>query len=421
MEITKDKIQRICHTDTIPLWNTLPDTFPEFLTVIPEEDKIKNEAVLNRYLPAIKKQFSRFPTEMELKKSWKQKTDALFRNLLGEEKILNVSGTLGNGLYQEFERETKRFVQRARAFDPKLGTEELWQAMRNYFIYAMILDFQGQEQDCSDPVLAYSLLYPYTDNFIDCPTRTKQEKSRFNAMISDVLKGKPYQPGDAEEEKICRLLLLIRKFYEPERREQIISALLLMLDAQRESLIQQFGTKADEGGPLSSDKILDISSYKGGISVLLDYLFHVDIIRPEEVSFYLKFGLILQLSDDLQDIEEDCREGNRTLMSNAAECGTLEQAVNRLLHFSWHVMSEFSPQNDRLKEFAIKNCLQMILSTTVTCRSHFSDGYLRQVEAYLPWHLSYYKNFQASQLNKGSDRQAVREKQMQILDVMISF
>lgn len=420
MEITKDYIRKICDQDTIPLWNTLPDTFPEFLTGISEAEKMKNEAVLNRYLPALRKQFSRFPSEKELQMPWKRKTDALLRDFLGEEKILNVSGTLGDGLYKDFEREAKRFMQRARAFDPALGMDELWQAMRNYFIYAMIIDFQGQSQDCSDPVFAYSLLYPYTDNFIDCPARTKQEKERFNSMILSVLKGELYQPGNEDEEKVCRLLLLIREFYGKEKRELLISVLLLMLDAQKESLGQQKGKKAELEEKLSEDEILCISSYKGGISVLLDYLFHVDVIWPKEVEFYLKFGFILQLSDDLQDIEEDIRAGNRTLMSHAAENGTLEQTVNRLLHFSWQVMSGFSPKNDRLKEFAVKNCLQMILSTTVTCRNYFSAGYLKQVEAYLPWHISYYKNFQAPQQGRASDPKAVRERQMQLLDVMIS-
>ena len=207
---------------------------------------------------------------------------------------------------------TKHFIDRVRGFDADLNAGQIWQAMRNYFIYAMIVEMQGERQNAANPILAYSLLYPYTDNYIDDKTTTKKEKERYNRMIARKLKGEPVLAQSALEEKTCRLLDMIGDAYEGEAKKKVIGTLLQLLEAQNYSIRQQ---KAG----ISEDEILGISIWKGSTSVLADYLFATQDWREKEEGFYLRFGFLLQLVDDLQDMEEDKKEGSHTLMIKAPD------------------------------------------------------------------------------------------------------
>lgn len=68
---------------------------------------------------------------------------------------------------------------------------------------------------------------------------------------------------------------------------------------------------------MSETRILDISIWKGSTSVLADYLFAAADWTEYEETFYLKFGFLLQLVDDLQDMEEDQKAERNTLMTAA--------------------------------------------------------------------------------------------------------
>ena len=48
----------------------------------------------------------------------------------------------------------------------------------------MIVEMQGEKQNAADPVLAYSLLYPYTDNYIDNAGIAKIPKVSFPRSFS---------------------------------------------------------------------------------------------------------------------------------------------------------------------------------------------------------------------------------------------
>ena len=73
-----------------------------------------------------------------------------------------------------------------------------------------------------------------------------------------------------------------------------------MLEAQEISQKQ-----ADASLFLTERNIMDISIYKGGLSVLIDRFFINLKMTEEEILFYFGFGFLLQLCDDLQDIGED--------------------------------------------------------------------------------------------------------------------
>lgn len=420
MRITKEWISQICFEEVLPLWRELPETFPDFLTEWDEKEKSENEAYLKEHMEKMQKAFSLFPEDTSQRQEWKCELQKQMDAFVEGEKILDISGLMGKELYLEFERETKRFLKKTRSFDAQLGLESIWQAIRNYFIYAMIADLENQKQNCKDPVFAYSLLYPYTDNYIDSRSRKRDEKEQYNRLIRSVLSGKAANPQNTLEEMTARLLHIALDFYEGEKRTEVQNLLLLMLEAQEKSIKQQkargFGKQSRK--ELSEEEILRISAYKGGISVLNDYVFSVDVTETEAAAFYLKFGFILQLSDDLQDIAEDSKERSSTIMTYAAKAKKLEGTVNRLLHFTYRVMQEYEPENKRLHTFAVRNCLLMILSTVAISRKYFSGSYLKKIEVYLPFHHTFLSDMQKYLFGSMPDQVSMMTRQMEILDIM---
>lgn len=419
MKITKSWIQQTCFEEILPLWKSMPETFPDFLYVYGEEEKAENEEHFKQHIELLKKEFSLFPEEEGERPAWKAGIDRLILAFVSGERILNISGSMGRELFLDFEREAKQFIRRARSFDSELNMDSIWQGMRNYFIYAMITDLQDQKQNCSDPIFAYSLLYPYTDNYIDSHLRSRAEKEQYNRLIKAVLRGEACSPSNPLEEKTVRLLHMLLGFYQKEKKAEVADLLLLMLEAQEMSIIQQKRPGFGKKDQLSGEDILRISAYKGGISVLNDYIFGVAMPKKEEVIFYLKFGLILQFADDLQDIAEDEKEHSRTIMTGAAKSGNLEAKVNKLLHFIRCVMDEFEPRNAGLKEFSVKNCILMTLAETISNRKYFSGNYLKRIEQHLPFHPAFLEEMSKQQRRPGMQISA-GARQMEILDVMVS-
>ena len=378
-------------------WEKQPEAFPVFLEKHPEifpavgdMQKKENEALIEEFSARMQKKAEQRPEGKEGLKQWEQEMEQELKCFLKKEKMLSLSEWINPVLFHEFEKETKHFIDRVRGFDADLNAGQIWQAMRNYFIYAMIVEMQGERQNAANPILAYSLLYPYTDNYIDDKTTTKKEKDRYNRMIARKLKGEPVLAQSALEEKTCRLLDMIGDAYEGEAKKKVIGTLLQLLEAQNYSIRQQ---KAG----ISEDEILGISIWKGSTSVLADYLFATQDWREKEEGFYLRFGFLLQLVDDLQDMEEDKKEGSHTLMIKAAEQKRLEGQVNRLLWFIWDTVRAFEPRNPGLKGFVLKNCVEITLLSVAMSAQHFLKEYIKALEPYLPLSVEFIKKMKKQQ------------------------
>ena len=242
--ITKDKIERICFDEILELWKGLPTSFPEFLVEVEEAKKQRNEAIIQEMAGQWRKKIKAFPTKQEEQKNWKQEMDKLIGEFLAKEQLLGIKDHMSQETFEAFQAETKRFVRKTRSFDSKLTMENIWQALRNYFIYAVIADLQGQKQECKETAFSYSLLYPYTDNYIDEKQHSRQQKEAYNNMIYDVLKEKPVISEKGIAEKTCQLLEILLNTYEDEKRKEAQNLLLLMLEAQNNSIRQQIGTDA---------------------------------------------------------------------------------------------------------------------------------------------------------------------------------
>lgn len=379
------------------IWEKQPDRFPDFIQenrfVFPKIDapqKKENEALVQEFSRKTQKKLRQKPKSKEAQNALEQELEQDLMDFLSREKILSLSEWMDRGLFDAFKREAKHFTNRVRAFDEALRPAQIWQALRNYLIYAMIVNMQGEEQNAGNPILAYSLLYPYTDNYIDDDRISKQEKERYNRMIALKLRKEAAAPQNALEEKTCRLLDMILEAYDGSRQDKIAATLLRLLEAQNCSIRQQ---KTD----ITEAQILEISIRKGSASVLADYLFAATNWTAYEEDFYLKFGFLLQLVDDLQDIEEDRKSGSHTLMTRAMQRQKLEQYTNRLLWFSWNVIRTFEPVNPELKGFVLKYCVEITLLTAAADQQFFPREYLKALEPYLPFSVDFLQRMKNQQ------------------------
>jgi len=414
MKITKGDMEGICFDLIIPLWHQQPEDFPRFLSVVAEEQKEENEKILELYRKSMATRMKAFPEKEKDRHIWKEKVEEDFLKFVENENIVHIRKAMNPKLFQAFWRETRHFIQRTRDFDNKLSMENIWQAIRNFFIYAVIVDLQGNEQNCEDPIFSYSLLYPYTDNFIDDNRKRKEEKESYNEMIKRTICGEAVEAGGECEKKTQKLLMNLLSFDGFSDIEEIRNALLLILDAQMKSMIQQRNIG------LTYDDTLQVSVYKGALSVYVDYLFASLDRRDEDTDFYLKFGFLLQVIDDLQDICDDLKDESKTLMTYHYTEGSLEAVVNKLLHYTNAIFQGFFPKNSKLKEFMMQNCFTIILITVASNQAYFSRKYLKEIERYLPFQLDYLKGLSIA-INKNVSKRfgKATDNGMMILDAIV--
>jgi hypothetical protein len=288
-----------------------------------------------------------------------------------------------------FERATKEFLQRAKAFDAKLKPEDIYQAMRNIWIANSLQALMNREMDCSAPVFAYSMLYPYSDNVNDDPELSFAAKCGMNDRFRKWLEGENPPFRNATEQKINALVLMIERDFSRNEYPGVFQSLLGIFNAQIKSLIQQ---KQHQSGGAAD--ILDISIEKGGTSVLADGYLIRGALDDQLEDFCFGYGVFLQFADDLQDVADDLANGHQTLFSQMAETGPLDALANKLFNFMRRVVDLHlaGPADHRFRELILKNCYFMVQEAICKTAHFYSPGYLSAIERNFPLTLLYYRH-----------------------------
>jgi hypothetical protein len=314
---------------------------------------------------------------------------------------------------EAFYEELMAFLKKVRHFSPELKFDEIGQAIRNYIVYAMFKVIHQVPSGFSSAGFGYSMLYPFTDNYIDSLKPSTSDKKEYNQLIRDKILGKEVDTNCSHHKKTCDLLQAIALEYPREKDDRIYTLLLMMLEAQEESLRQQ-----NPEITLSEEERLTISLLKGGVSVLVDrFLVHKELTQAD-LHFYLGFGFFLQLADDLQDIKEDSKKGHQTLFTVSLMKEQEEKLLNKLLNFLHFIMDTYSAENDSFKNFVLASSDQLIFTSLFGSKEFFTLEYQRQIEAYLPVTSSYLESAKANSLEQQSDR--VQDNYIKVLDLLIS-
>ncbi|MCP3958976.1 MAG: hypothetical protein GY719_14085 [bacterium] len=285
---------------------------------------------------------------------------------------------------------TARFAGEARAFDPDLKLHDLSQALRNVWIMHLLQLLLEKELSYTPSILAYSLLYPYTDNHLDRPDLTPGAKLDFCRRLERRLTGDRLRPRDAHERSVFRLVSVIESQYPRSEFPDVYASLLAIHRAQTDSLAQQ------ERRPCEAE-ILAVSVEKGGASVLADGMLVGGNLSRDEADFFFGFGVFLQLADDLQDLEQDLAAGHETVFSRCAGSRwagvrPLDHLVNRLVHFLDGVLGSHRFSADRfavLRSLIRNSCLQLIIQAAGQAPRHFTRRHLRRLQRHSMTRFSY--------------------------------
>lgn len=393
-------------------WLDASDAFPDFLSGIPEDQKRQNEAYAKKVSEDFEQMIRSFPHLPIGRKKWRTGMLAAINELLLHETVISIHNAMSEAEITSFREEVMEFLRQVRKFSPELSFDEIGQALRNYIVYAMFKYIHEIKDGFSLAGFGYSMLYPFTDNYIDSRTYTLEEKAEYNQIIRDKIEGREVHPTTVHQKKTCDLLQAIESEYPREKDNTAFALLLMMLEAQEESLRQQ-----NRGVPLTSEERLDISLYKGGISVLIDRFLVRKELDDTQILLYLGLGFFLQLADDLQDIRTDSEQGWQTLLTLDRSPVYEEKCVNKLLHFIHNVMGSYQAENNRFKEFVLSNCYQLIYTSLVGSKEYFTDEYLRRIELLLPVSCSFYEETQKGMIFHQDNK--TQELYMKVLDEII--
>jgi len=273
------------------------------------------------------------------------------------------------------------FPVTARRFDPEIPPAAIYQAARNAITMHCLQRLLGVPVSATPSTLAYSLLYPYTDNYLDDPSAGTEEKRAFGSRLARRLAGAALEPVGRHEEQVFRLVGMIEGQFERKAHPDIFASLLAIHAAQQRSLLLLHASR-----PLTPREIVRISFAKGGASVLADGYLVAGTLDPAQAECLFGLGVFLQLRDDLEDVGDDRASGLRTVFSSVD--GPLDEGVARALAVGRAVLDRLewfpSPSAAAVRALMVSSLGLVLTDAAASSPARFSAGYLAKLEAHSP-------------------------------------
>ena len=224
------------------------------------------------------------------------------------------------------------------------------------------------------------MLYPVSDNLLDDPVLTTQDKVEFNQRFRGWLKGEEFPAQNRREEQVRALIGMIEAQYPRQTFSQVYSSLLAIHTAQDKSMrVPPLPLR------LYSVDLLGISFEKGGTSTLADGVLSAGQLTRAQAAVIFNLGGFLQLVDDLEDMETDLREGSATIFSEALRAGQTEQILRRMFSFSRVIFKGLddlgSESSSAMRSMARKNIGQYLINAVMHKKKGFSVKFLRELES----------------------------------------
>jgi hypothetical protein len=301
---------------------------------------------------------------------------------------LDLEGDAVRLLTDDFLPVGTKLARWARRFDPNLSMPDIIQACRNAWTACGLQPLLGERVELTPSILGYSLLYPYTDNYLDRVDVTAEEKRRFSARFRRRLDGGILGVEDARETALWALVELIENQYPREAFPRVFDCLLAIHRAQGDSVAQ-----LQSAVEWADSEVLRMSCAKGGTSVLADACLARGTLSEQESRFAFEWGVLLQLGDDLQDVHEDLQRGSVTLFSRAAALGTpLDSLAIQLLNFAERVgarMDELPCGSAAFKDLLRMSWRSLIVGAVADSHEFFSPGFLAEAERSSPFRFEF--------------------------------
>ncbi|MGF7138503.1 hypothetical protein [Roseimarinus sediminis] len=363
------------------LWEQADPAFPAGETPVPFDEKIKREQTLIGFSEKLKNEseFSSAALRKQKNNRLNRGIEEFFRKIMNftEGEAAVISGMAGSGV-------SKKFMQMAREFDPEVSMDDVFQASRNLWIINSLQIMMGEPIRVTPSVFAYSMLYPYSDNYLDDPDVDTIQKIEFSKRFRLRLSGEKVLAVNRNEQLIFDLVYLIESDWDRNKFPGVYQSLLAIHDAQTRSI-----RLLNERSQLSDAGLLSICIDKGGTSVLADAYLMKGLLTEAEERFCFGFGTFLQFVDDIQDLHEDLNGALETAFTRAANHGQLEEFVNRTISFSRTVMNNMdcftAPNLHHMQQVMIKS-VNFLLTEAIALNERFFDiEYVQQMELASPF------------------------------------
>lgn len=371
----------------VNIWRDTEDSFPCLDMTYSRGEQSEKEKELDKRIKKLTKELKVSPVSEEKKIIWRDKVKWAAREIGGSFFGFKEDET-SRRVLDEFSRSAEDFIKEARLFNPDMSLEDINQAIRNLWIANSIQNMLDIRIGLTPSIFAYSMLYPYTDNFLDDPYVTAIQKKEINARFKKRLAGEHILPGNCYEDALFRLIDMIESEYSREAYPKVFDSLLGIHKAQEKSLLQHVLHRE-----MSVEDIIDISFEKGGTSVLADAFLADGRLSWKNVSFMFGFGVFLQLIDDAEDSFEDLKNEHMTIFSQLAGNGKLDEVTNKLFHFIDKVMDgqdgEGLPNLGKLKDIIRNNSYFLILEAVAKNSSAYSASYVKEMERFSPYSFSF--------------------------------
>lgn len=388
------KIRELNH-HFIDLWEQSTADLPDLGPSYSDGDRERNEKQLIQFLDRVEQLLSSPPHSRSEAQAIQERLSPAFRQLAQE--------SLGFEALQldllpsaDFSQASEEFVRRARAFDPGLSGEDIYQAGRNAWTANGLQWLLGLPVQTTPSILAYSLLYPYSDNYLDDPAIPVSSKLVFNERFRRRLEGEFLAADNSQEQSIFDLVAMIESQYARSQYPLVFESLLAIHRAQAKSLRLLQSTAASE-----DLDVLGLSFEKGGTSVLADGYLASPSIDEAQRRYAYGHGIFAQLLDDLEDIPQDLQAGRLTVYSQSAGYRDLDALASRTFQFGHKVLKGMDcfEVDENVRNFIQRAADLFLIDAIGRMDRYFTSAYLREIEAHSPFRFPFLKE-QRSKLSK---------------------
>jgi len=267
---------------------------------------------------------------------------------------------------------------KARLFEPNISDADIFQAFRNVWTANSIQILLGKEVSLSPSIFAYSMLYPLTDNFLDNMKIAKEKKIAFVKIFGKRLAGITITPQTVLENQVSQLVSMIEAEWPRNRYPNVYQSLLAIHQAQILSM--------EQTNPATTlNRLLEISIFKGGSSVLADAFLVAGDLDTETAFRMYRYGFLLQLTDDLQDFISDLIEGhqsifvkqsilNGTTKKTRAKIDHTGRRVQRISHQQYHSIKPIDRDVIRLFLYTEQSINETFLSRNTSDADQGSEA-----------------------------------------------
>jgi hypothetical protein len=379
------------------LWWQCADTEPSFGRAYTTHEQSEREKLLAELLDnvgRIVKQPMGTPQQRQESQQTLTMMGALFAKTVFGFENAHLEAVQSCGITEA----TAEFARQARRFDTTVSSEDIFQAARNVMSMNLMQLAMGLPVQVTPSVFAYSMLYPYSDNYLDDPSIKPEVKRAFNERFRLRLMGDTFEPRNAYEQKINTLIGMIEGQYDRVEYPLVHKSLFDIFVAQARSMRLHQHARS----PYEVD-VLGLSFEKGGAAVVADAYLVAGRPTERQLEVAFGYGAFTQLMDDLEDVKRDHADGILTVFSQTAGSWPLDGVTSKLFNMAYWVLDrlpELGTHTPEPLQEVMRRFIHLLLADSAgSVAELYTKPYIAHLEQYMPFRFNMLRK-QRQRLNR---------------------